>query len=83
MRPGYLAGRDPDGTLLAEHRGKVQAALAGTGALVIDAHAALEMPEDAFFDAYHLKQDLLPQRADHHAHRPSGTHPAVAHRRAR
>lgn len=59
MRPGYLAGRDPHGTLLAQHREKVQTALAGTGATVIDAHAALEMPEDAFFDAYHLKRDRV------------------------
>ena len=57
MRPGYLAGRDPDGTLLAEHRTRVRAALSGTAAMVIDAHAALEMPEEAFFDAYHLKRD--------------------------
>ena len=57
MRPGYLAGRDPDGSLLAEHRTKVRAALAGTDAMVIDAHAALDMPEEAFFDAYHLKRD--------------------------
>jgi len=57
MRPGYLAGRDPDGSLLAEHRTRVRAALAGTEAMVIDAHAALDMPEEAFFDAYHLKRD--------------------------
>jgi hypothetical protein len=57
MRPGYLAGRDPNGVLLAEHRTKVRAALAGTDAMVIDAHAALDMPEEAFFDAYHLKRD--------------------------
>lgn len=56
MRPGYLAGRDPDGSLLAEHRARVHAALADTDAMVIDAHAALDMPEDAFFDAYHLKR---------------------------
>jgi hypothetical protein len=56
MRPGYLTGRDPDGSLLAEHRAKVHAALADTGAMVIDAHAALDMPEEAFFDAYHLKR---------------------------
>jgi hypothetical protein len=57
MRPGYLAGRDPDGSLLAEHRTRVRAALAGTDAMVVDAHAALDMPEEAFFDAYHLKRD--------------------------
>ena len=57
MRPGYLAGRDPDGSLLAEHRTKVRQALAGTDAIVVDAHAALDMPEEAFFDAYHLKRD--------------------------
>jgi hypothetical protein len=56
MRPGYLSGRDPDGSLLAAHRAKVREALDGTGAVVIDAHAALEMPEEAFFDAYHLKR---------------------------
>jgi hypothetical protein len=56
MRPGYLAGRDPDGSLLAAHRAKLRAALDGTGAVVIDAHAALAMPEEAFFDAYHLKR---------------------------
>jgi hypothetical protein len=61
MRPGYLAGRDPDGSLLAAHRAKVNAALAGTGATVIDAHAALDMPEEAFFDAYHLKRDKARQ----------------------
>jgi hypothetical protein len=57
MRPGYLAGRDPDGSLLAAHRAQVGAALEGTGAVLIDAHAALDMPEEAFFDAYHLKRD--------------------------
>lgn len=57
MRPGYLSGRDPDGSLLVEHRAKVRLALAGTGASVIDAHAALDLPEDAFFDAYHLNRD--------------------------
>ena len=57
MRPGYLAGRDPDGSLLAAHRAAVREALAGTGAAVIDAHAALAMPEEAFFDAYHLNRD--------------------------
>jgi hypothetical protein len=57
MRPGYLAGRDPDGSLLAEHRTRVRAALAATEAIVVDAHAALDMPEEAFFDAYHLKRD--------------------------
>ena len=57
MRPGYLSGRDPDGMLLAAHRAKVSRALDGTGAVVIDAHAALAMPEEAFFDAYHLKRD--------------------------
>jgi hypothetical protein len=57
MRPGYLAGRDPDGALLAEHRRRVGAALVETGAVLIDAHAALGMPEEAFFDAYHLNRD--------------------------
>lgn len=61
MRPGYLAGRDPDGSLLAEHRLRVRNKLAGTGAIVIDAHAALDMPEEAFFDAYHLNRDRVPK----------------------
>jgi hypothetical protein len=55
MRPGYLDYQDPEGTHLATHRQKVASALSGTGAYVIDAHAALEMPEEAFFDAYHVR----------------------------
>ncbi len=61
MRPGYLAYRDPDGALLAEHRQRLREQLAGTGALMIDAHAALKMPEEAFFDAYHLNRDWVQQ----------------------
>jgi hypothetical protein len=57
MRPGYLAGRDPDGALLAEHRWRLEATLKETGAVLIDAHEALNMPEEAFFDAYHLNRD--------------------------
>jgi hypothetical protein len=56
MRPGYLADRDPDGRLLAEHRRHLKEQLAGTGTLVIDAHAALHLPEEDFFDAYHLNR---------------------------
>jgi hypothetical protein len=56
-RPGYLALRDPDGALLTEHGRRVQDALRGTGAVLIDANDALQMPEEAFFDAYHLKRD--------------------------
>ncbi len=59
MRPGYLAGRDPNGSLLARHRTKVSEALDDTEATVIDAHAALDMPEEAFFDAYHIKRDRV------------------------
>jgi hypothetical protein len=57
MRPGYLEGRDPDGSKLADHRRLVAQALQGTGAYVIDAHDALGKGEDAFFDAYHLRPD--------------------------
>lgn len=57
MRPGYLAGRDPDGSLLAEHGQRLRAALEDTGAVLIDAHGALSMPEAAFFDAYHLNRE--------------------------
>ena len=56
MRPGYLAGRDPDGQLVAEHRRRLADQLADTGAVIIDADAALGMPEAAFFDAYHLNR---------------------------
>jgi hypothetical protein len=61
MRPGYLAHRDPDGTRLAEHRQRLQQQLAGTGTLVIDGHAALNLPEAAFFDAYHLNRPWAQQ----------------------
>ena len=60
MRPGYLAHRDPDGAHLAALRRGVREALAGTGAALVDAHAALAMPEEAFFDAYHLRRDRVP-----------------------
>ena len=60
MRPGYLAQRDPDGAHLAALRRGLRAALAGTGAALVDAHAALAMPEEAFFDAYHLKRHEVP-----------------------
>ena len=61
MRPGYLAYRDRDGTLLAEHRRHLQEQLAGTGTLVIDAHATLQLPDEAFFDAYHLNPSWAQQ----------------------
>jgi hypothetical protein len=84
MRPGYLADRDPDGALLAEHRRRLQEQLAGTGALLIDAHAALKMPEEAFFDAYHLNrpwaealtryigEQMTVRSAELQGHRPAG-----------
>jgi hypothetical protein len=56
MRPGYLDGRDPDGALVAEHRQRLSDQLEGTGTVIIDAHAGLDMPEEAFFDAYHLNR---------------------------
>ena len=83
MRPGYLAGRDPDGSLLAEHRTRVRAGAGRHRCVVIDAHAALDMPEEAFFDAYHLKRDKAQKltryrrRADDHADRPSRAAAAV------
>jgi hypothetical protein len=57
MRPGYLAGRDPDGALITEHLQRLGTAMQDTGAIVINAHDALDVPEAAFFDAYHLKRD--------------------------
>lgn len=57
MRPGYLAGRDPDGALLQEHLRRLGDTLRGTPTIVINAHDALDVPEAAFFDAYHLKRD--------------------------
>jgi hypothetical protein len=54
MRPGYLALRDPDGRLLAEHRRRLEAALSASTALVVDAHDRMGLPDPAFFDAYHV-----------------------------
>jgi hypothetical protein len=89
MRPGYLAGRDPDGSLLAEHRRRLRAALEDTGAVLIDAHEALSMPEEAFFDAYHLNREearqlthFVTERLLAAAHPPDerpSTRPAAAH----
>ena len=57
MRPSYLEDRDPGGRLLAEHREELRNHLGQTGTTVVDAHAALDMPETAFFDAYHLNSE--------------------------
>ncbi len=55
MRPGYLAAWDPEGRALADHMARVRRALAGTGTRVVDLHRELALPEEAFFDAYHLR----------------------------
>lgn len=55
VRPGYLAERDPDGSRLAAHRERLRRILAARGAGFLDAHARLALPEEAFFDAYHLR----------------------------
>ncbi len=57
MRPGYLEYRDPQGSALAQHRRLVAQYLDGTGAYVIDAHDALALPDEAFFDAYHVRPE--------------------------
>ena len=57
MRPSYLDDRDPGGELLKEHYDRLRTHLAGTGAVMIDAHRRLDMPEEAFFDAYHLNSE--------------------------
>jgi hypothetical protein len=90
MRPGYLAGRDPDGALIREHLRRLDAALRDTGAIVINAHDALDVPEPAFFDAYHLKRDharqftrFVSERLLAELHRPRdrpGASPAAAGR---
>lgn len=55
LRPGYLAEWDPDGRRLSGHRDRVRRILAARGAAFLDAHARLALPEEAFFDAYHLR----------------------------
>lgn len=55
MRPGYLAERDPEGHHLAAHRLRLRSLLAAHRAEFLDAHAQLALPEEAFFDAYHLR----------------------------
>jgi hypothetical protein len=60
LRPGFLARRDPEGLWLAEHLRRLRAALDGTGASLIDAHAALDLPEEVFFDAYHVNGGMAP-----------------------
>lgn len=54
MRPSYLEDRDPGGKLLAQHREQLREHLGPTETTVVDAHAALDLPESDFFDAYHL-----------------------------
>lgn len=60
LRPGYLAAQDPDGALLTRHLDRLRTALDGTGAILIDAHGALDLPEEAFFDAYHVNRGVAP-----------------------
>lgn len=55
LRPAYLAEWDPDGNRLAAHRERVRQILANRGAGFLDAHTHLILPEEAFFDAYHLR----------------------------
>ncbi len=55
MRPGYLAEYDPSGERIAAHVENIRRALAGTGARFVDLDKELAMPEEAFFDAYHLR----------------------------
>jgi hypothetical protein len=60
LRPGFLAAHDPEGLRLARHLRHLRAALDGTAAILIDAHAALDLPEKAFFDAYHVNRSVAP-----------------------
>jgi hypothetical protein len=57
MRPSYLADRDPRGELLVEHYERLRRHLGSTPTTIIDAHRGLNMPEEAFFDAYHLNSE--------------------------
>lgn len=62
MRPGYLAEWDPDGRQLAAHRARLRTILTLHGAAFLDAHAELALPEEAFFDAYHLRAPFARQQ---------------------
>jgi hypothetical protein len=62
MRPGYLAEWDPDGSQLAAHRTRLRAILTFHGAAFLDAHGELALPEEAFFDAYHLRAPFARQQ---------------------
>lgn len=57
MRPSYLADRDPGGDLLVEHYERLRRHLGRTPTTIVDAHRGLDMPEEAFFDAYHLNSE--------------------------
>lgn len=64
MRPGYLAEHDPDGRRLAAHRARLEAILAAAGVPLHDLHADLALPEEAFFDAYHLRAPWVRRQSE-------------------
>jgi hypothetical protein len=54
VHPEWMARYDRDGTLIARWQQLSRQAVAGTGARLWDAHAALNLPVPAFYDAIHL-----------------------------
>ena len=57
MRPSYLAANDPAGNRIEAHRRELARVAARAPLTLIDAHALLALPDEAFFDAYHLRAD--------------------------
>jgi len=55
MRPGYLRLHDPDGSRLFAQIARLREILDRAGTPFHDLHARLAFPEEAFFDAYHLR----------------------------
>lgn len=64
MRPGYLVEHDPDGRRLSAHRRRLAAILAAAEVPFADLHARLAFPEEAFFDAYHLRAPWVARQSE-------------------
>ncbi|MCB9944850.1 MAG: hypothetical protein H6851_14675 [Geminicoccaceae bacterium] len=58
LRPGYLAGLDPNGKLLATHVRHLEASAKRADFRVVNANAELSLGETSFFDAYHLRAPI-------------------------
>jgi len=64
LRPSYLAAYDAGGARLARHLARVRAIVEERGGRVLDLHRLLALPEEAFFDAYHIRAPFVRRQTE-------------------